>query len=133
MFNQNSIKKLGQTTYNLQKVVNEAIKDSPYRFEITCGHRTIDKQKKFYAKGRTEPGPIITNCDGVVKLSKHNYLPARAFDFVVFDENNQITWDVEYYKKVGEHILTTAKKLNIKIKWPIRLNKKTYDWPHVEE
>lgn len=42
------------------------------------GFRTAAKQAELYAKGRTAPGDIVTNCDGVRKRSKHQ--SGRAAD-----------------------------------------------------
>jgi len=41
------------------------------RFIITTFHRTKEQQVARYAQGRTEPGRIVTNCDGVVRRSFH--------------------------------------------------------------
>jgi peptidoglycan LD-endopeptidase CwlK len=38
---------------------------------ITDGVRTAAQQKALYAKGRTAPGRIVTNADGVLKKSNH--------------------------------------------------------------
>lgn len=38
---------------------------------VTQGVRTVAEQKALYAKGRTAPGPIVTNADGVFKVSNH--------------------------------------------------------------
>lgn len=33
--------------------------------------RTTEQQQALYAQGRTKPGPLVTNCDGVIKRSNH--------------------------------------------------------------
>lgn len=38
---------------------------------ITDGGRTTERQQELYAQGRTKPGPIVTNADGVTKRSNH--------------------------------------------------------------
>lgn len=38
---------------------------------VTSTVRTTDQQQALYAKGRTTPGPIVTNADGVIKTSNH--------------------------------------------------------------
>ena len=38
---------------------------------VTSGVRTTEQQQALYAKGRTEPGRIVTQADGVRKKSKH--------------------------------------------------------------
>jgi peptidoglycan L-alanyl-D-glutamate endopeptidase CwlK len=37
----------------------------------TDGVRTAEQQAILYAQGRTAPGPVVTNADGVVKKSNH--------------------------------------------------------------
>ncbi len=38
---------------------------------VTDGVRTTEQQAALYAQGRTAPGRIVTNADGVVKRSNH--------------------------------------------------------------
>lgn len=38
---------------------------------VTDGVRTAEKQRALYAQGRTQPGKIVTNADGVNKPSNH--------------------------------------------------------------
>lgn len=38
---------------------------------VTDGIRSTAEQKALYAKGRSAPGPIVTNTDGVTHLSNH--------------------------------------------------------------
>jgi peptidoglycan L-alanyl-D-glutamate endopeptidase CwlK len=38
---------------------------------VTDGVRTEARQRALYAQGRTEPGPIVTKADGIVKKSNH--------------------------------------------------------------
>lgn len=42
-----------------------------FRLLVTDGLRTTAEQQALYAKGRTAPGPIVTNADGVVTRSNH--------------------------------------------------------------
>lgn len=39
--------------------------------QVTCVERTLADQAETYAEGRTRPGRIVTNADGVRVLSKH--------------------------------------------------------------
>ena len=39
--------------------------------KITDGVRTVAQQQVLYAKGRTTPGPRVTNCDGITTRSNH--------------------------------------------------------------
>lgn len=38
---------------------------------VCQGLRTVAAQQALYAQGRTKPGKIVTNCDGVLKKSRH--------------------------------------------------------------
>lgn len=46
-----------------------------YPLFVVNGLRTVEQQAALYAKGRTVPGQVITNCDGVHVVSPHQ---ARA-------------------------------------------------------
>ena len=39
--------------------------------KVCQGLRTTEQQAALYAQGRTFPGKIVTNCDGVVRRSRH--------------------------------------------------------------
>lgn len=129
-FSERSAKKLATCDQRLQDVANEAIKAPPYDFGITHGERTIAEQQELYAQGRTKPGKIVTNCDGIKIKSEHNYSPSKAFDIKVY-VNGKVTWDVQYYKAVAAHILDCAKKLKISITWGGSW-KRFPDYPHYQ-
>lgn len=57
---------------------------------ITAGLRTLEEQQRLYAQGRTMPGPVVTNCDGVRKPSNHQ--GGRAVD-CAFMVDGQPSWD----------------------------------------
>lgn len=61
--------------------------------QITHGLRTFEEQDKLYAKGRTQPGQIVTNARG--GASYHNY--GLAIDFVVLDpKTKKPNWDKHF-------------------------------------
>lgn len=74
------------------------------KLEVICSLRSTEEQQHLYAIGRTlEPigrKYIVTQKDGVTKLSKHNPTPtcklSRAVDFGVFVGGKYIT-QIEYY------------------------------------
>lgn len=45
--------------------------DPRHRLFIVETGRTAEEQAAYYAKGRTEAGAIVTDCDGVTTFSKH--------------------------------------------------------------
>lgn len=66
-------------------------------FIFTCTYRSEQEQDVEYAKGRTAPGPKVTNAKG--GESPHNvFLPdgtpaALAFDVVPVDRDGKPIWD----------------------------------------
>ncbi|MFP7225669.1 M15 family metallopeptidase [Priestia filamentosa] len=68
-----------------------------YYIAITQGLRTFPEQDALYAQGRTKPGKVVTNAKGGQSI--HNY--GFAFDFAVFDENQNPVWTGNTYNKVG--------------------------------
>lgn len=58
---------------------------------ISEGFRTLARQKELYAQGRTKPGPIVTEKDGVNRPSNHQ--SGLAIDFA-FMREGEPTWDV---------------------------------------
>ncbi len=61
---------------------------------VTDALRTTDEQIALFAKGRTAPGPRVTNADGVT--TKSNHQSGRAVDCAFLDSKNQPTWDAAY-------------------------------------
>ncbi len=58
---------------------------------LVQGFRSHDDQASLYAKGRTAPGPKVTNCPPT--YSPHEY--GLAIDFCIYDkEGKEILWDV---------------------------------------
>ena len=115
-FSKNSEKKLRGMEKPLQDIFRLALKLSDVDFGISEGHRAISRQKKLYAQGRTEPGDIVTNIDGVKNLSDHNYKPARAGDIYAY-VNGQANYDDIYMMYLGGVITAAAKILELDIKW----------------
>jgi len=68
---------------------------------VTCTYRSPLEQAQLYAQGRTAPGPIVTQLDGVTHKSNHNVWPARALDFAVVI-SGKISWDAAQYEAVAQ-------------------------------
>lgn len=66
--------------------------------KIICGTRTWKEQAELYAKGRTAPGPKVTNARP--GYSWHNF--GVAWDFVVFDAKGQPLWDSPLMTRCGK-------------------------------
>jgi len=67
---------------------------------LTCTYRSPGEQAQLYQSGRSRPGPLLTNCDGVRTLSRHNVYPSRAFDVAVLD-GGKARWDAAAYAPLG--------------------------------
>jgi peptidoglycan L-alanyl-D-glutamate endopeptidase CwlK len=93
---------------DLQKVTERALKLSKFDFGITSGKRTAAEQYQLFCKD-------LSNCDGYEILSNHQ--SGRAVDFVAYDENGKVTWNMDYYKVISEAFKQAAKELKIPITW----------------
>lgn len=91
---------------------------------LTCVYRSPEEQAQLYTHGRTAPGPIVTQLDGVTQRSKHNLSPARAIDFCV-TIGGKVTWDVQEYQEVGPYF--EAQGLEWGGRWV-----SFKDYPHVQ-
>lgn len=72
---------------SMQRVARRAIKIVD--FVVVQGHRSVAEQKLAFAQGRTKPGAIITQIDGVKVKGQHNYFPSRAYDLTPYP----VDWD----------------------------------------
>ena len=115
-----SLEKLSTAHPKLQLVLKEAIKS--YDFMVLYGTRTVDEQFELYKKGRQQQadgswkkvGSTVTELDGKIKKSKHNYSPSLAVDIAPYP----IDWNnIQRFKDMAKIVLQSAKNLNIKIIW----------------
>jgi peptidoglycan L-alanyl-D-glutamate endopeptidase CwlK len=65
--------------------------------KIISGSRTYQEQAALYAKGRTAPGPKVTNARP--GYSWHNF--GVAWDFVVFDAKGEPMWESPLMERCG--------------------------------
>ena len=91
---------------------------------VTCGHRSVAEQARLYAQGRTTPGPIVTQLDGVTQKSRHNLDPAEAVDVAVL-VGGKVSWDVSRYLPIG--MLARRYALEWGGDWP-----RFKDYPHLQ-
>lgn len=118
----------------LQEILNEAIK--LFDFNVSEGHRTVERQQELYAQGRTKPGKIVTQIDGVRTKGKHNYKPSKAVDVNPWPIDFS-TKGRERYIHLGGIILAIAHMKGYKIRWGNDWNmddnfKDGWDLPHFE-
>jgi peptidoglycan LD-endopeptidase CwlK len=63
---------------------------------ITQGVRSVAQQQALYAQGRYKPGKIVTNCDGLVRVSNHQPKAdgyGYAVDVAWRNTHGDITWE----------------------------------------
>ncbi len=84
----------------------EALLPADHTARLISAYRSPEDQFRLYQQGRTfrngswvKTGAIVTNLDGFIRKSRHNYLPATAFDIGLFTGNTYIT-DNTLYKHV---------------------------------
>jgi peptidoglycan L-alanyl-D-glutamate endopeptidase CwlK len=107
------------------------ISDSPHDFGIPedGGLRTAERQAELFAQGRTKPGAIITQVDGVRKRSRHQ--PAadgmgKAVDIFAFVDG-KASWDAKYYEPIARHLQKVAMAIfNVELEWG-------GDWPNFKD
>lgn len=139
-FSQNSIKNLETCHEDLKTLCNKVINITPYDIGISWGRRTNEEQFELFKKGRelnidsgkweiSNKNEVVTYKDGLTTFSKHNTQPySLAIDFIVYDENNKLTWNKDYYLQVIGVFFAIAKQYNIKI----RSGKDWQDYGHIE-
>lgn len=123
----------------LVKVIEEAIKDSPIDFTVTDGVRTLSHQQSLYAKGRTKPGDIVTNADGIKNKSNHQIKSdgyGHAVDLYAYKGKIDFN-DTKSLEIIAVHIKSVAKCLGISIVWggdfkATKTKEKGWDKPHFE-
>src|SRR5262245_286889 len=62
---------------------------------VTDGVRTTGEQQALFAKGRTEPGPKVTNADGIKARSNHQAHPdgfGHAIDCTFLGPDGKPRW-----------------------------------------
>lgn len=87
---------------------------------IISGLRTYAEQDALYAKGRTAPGPKVTNARA--GFSNHNF--GTAWDIGLFEGKKYLT-DSPLYKEIGE----ISRSLGLKWGGDFKSFK---DYPHYE-
>jgi peptidoglycan L-alanyl-D-glutamate endopeptidase CwlK len=76
--------------------------------KIICGTRTYAEQDTLYAKGRTAPGPKVTNAKGGYSL--HNF--SVAIDVGIFSASGKYFEDDTWYKKLVDECGCPDEMLN---------------------
>lgn len=109
----------------LEQLAAYAAKHMPgCEWRLIEGFRTAEYQASLYAKGRTEPGRTVTNCDGYRKRSSHQ--SGLAADIAPF-KNGRTWWSCpkQHWEYLGH--LARLHGLTWGGDW-----EKLKDMPHVE-
>ena len=70
----------------LDNIVRAALEAAPawMDFAVITGRRTTEEQQALFAKGRSEPGEIVTQCDGIHTRSRHQ--DGEAIDIMAWKD-----------------------------------------------
>ncbi len=107
----------------------ELVAKSGLDYRVICGTRTFEEQAALYAKGRTAPGPKVTNAKP--GSSMHNF--GLAIDCGVFKGkvymDGSTPADAKLADLMHKHVSTLCTKH--RLRWGGKF-KKLYDAPHFE-
>jgi hypothetical protein len=78
-----------QFTSALDRVMKR-MADAGHPMRVSSSERTAEQQQKLFAQGRSAPGPIVTEVDGVIKKSLHQQGIAADLAFTGKDK----PWDL---------------------------------------
>jgi len=117
----------------LIKILEEAIKTSPYDFGIPRdgGFRTYRRQEELYARGRTTEQLIekgITGLEGrpdksrITWTLKSLHMTGNAFDIYAYVDG--ASWDMKYLEPIARHLIKVASDYGIILNWGYDLWKK---------
>jgi len=98
-----------------------------FDFAVTCGHRSHSEQAALYAKGRTEPGDVVTWAKP--GQSKHNGLPSLAVDLAPWP----IDWhDLDRFVELSRLMKLAAALRGIDLEWGGDWPRRKRDMPHYQ-
>lgn len=116
---------------DLVKVVEKAIGLTTQDFTVIEGVRTTKRQQELYAQGRTAPGNIVTNADGVKKKSNHQ-AKADGYGHAVDIVPYPVDWDsISKFDNIAVAMKLAACELGVDIVWGGDW-KNFKDYPHFE-
>lgn len=104
-------------------------------FSVLEGHRDLARQRQLFHEGKTK-------IDGVVQLSKHNYMPSIAMDLLPFPvvlHSKNIWLDQARFRYFAGIIMGIAMSKGIPLRWGgdwdgdlSAANQSFHDLPHFE-
>ena len=121
-FSRISRERLATCHPDLQRLMNEAVKDSAVDFTIVCGRRGKEDQEKAFREGKSKLH---------YPKSRHNSNPSEAVDVAPY-VNGKLNWNPDYFRPLALHIKETAQRLGIAIRWGGDWDRGFIDMPHFE-
>lgn len=80
--------------------------------------RTTERQQSLYAQGRTTPGAIVTQKDGVNRRSSHQARPGESFSRAVDVLPYPVNWhDTDRMHYFAGYVKRVAEELGIRVRW----------------
>lgn len=101
-----SLSRLEGVHPDLVKVIERAIELTPYDFGVLEGVRTIETQREYYRKGKSQT------------LDSQHLPQADAFGHAVdlyVLVNGEVTWEHKYFRKVVQAVFTAAIELGVQV------------------
>jgi len=108
-------------------ILEEGIKNSPFDFGIPGdgGHRTAQRQKELYARGRTTEQLEAKGIDGIegrpdksriTWTLKSYHMTGKAFDIYAYVDG-RASWDLKYLEPIARHLIEVANKYGVILNW----------------
>lgn len=127
-----SKERLATCESDLQNLVTLALKRCPVDFGVAEGHRSIERQQKLFAEGKSK-------IDGVTRKGKHNEYPSQAVDLYAWVDG-KANWSIHHLSVIAGVMYSCADELGIKIRWGlnwdgdgvIKDDQRFQDAPHFE-
>lgn len=123
---------IGVDPYLIATVVG-ALRISSVDFTVLEGVRTLERQKKLYAQGRTAPGNIVT------WTMKSKHITGEAVDLYPWINGRVVDNDKAAFIAIRNAMFKSAEVIGKKIRWGrdwdgdgIYEEKGEYDGPHFE-
>ena len=99
-----SLSRLKGVDPDLILVVVRAIQVTRVDFGVTEGLRTKARQQELFKQGKS-------------KTLDSRHLIGQAVDLVAYDENGNVTWDMDYYESINVAMQRAARELGVKLTW----------------
>lgn len=104
-FGKRSLDNLSTCHYDLDVIMNVALKSSMVDFGISEGHRSLERQFKLFTEGKSR-------IDGKRRKGKHNYYPSLAVDIYAYVPGRKnLAFDKVHLAYLGGHITAIAEML----------------------